>query len=293
MMLFEILQKKEGFSHTEELIADYILANPESFKNKSARDIGKELFVNSSTLTRMCQKLGFDGFSDFRNAYFDEKKYLDSNFKQIDPNIPFVKNDSCYQIANKIGTLYEEIIKDCELLIDYKMLEEVVNLIDKSRVIYVVSQGLHINLARIFLEKMSWIGKTVSITSHSDVSYHNASNAKQDEIFILVSYSGETNGVVKIAKKLKQLNMPFVAITSFGTNSLSHLSDYVLYISTREKITSGIGNYSSYISVQYLFDVIYSCIFKKKYDENLDKKQRNSKDFQDRRFTNNPILKDD
>lgn len=293
MMIYEKLEKKEYFSDIDIRLADYFLENPLNLEKQSAREIARILYVSASSITRFTQKLGYDGFNEFKEAFLEEYHYLNSHFKQIDPNKPFEKTNTSEQITGKINTLYHETIEDTFSLIDYKQLEKITDLIYQSRFIYFTSGGSQTNLGKMFREKMNWIGKIVHVFSHLNEAFESVMFSQSDTCYILVSYSGETYQTLKLAEHLKKINRKFIVITSYGQNSLSQMTDYVLYVSTREKLNDGIGNYGFNISVLYLLDIIYSCVFQKNYEYNIKNKPENMKKFQNLRHSTNPIIKDE
>ena len=293
MLIYEILESGERFTEIDRMIADYLLSEENELESLSARDIAKQLFISPSALTRFCQKIGFDGFNDFRKGFLEEKKYLSTHFQRIDPNYPFVSNDSDFIVSNKISEVYQEAVRDCAEMIDYHTLEKVSQILEKADVIYIGSAGMHIHLAEVFLEKMARIGKTVVLQSHTDVLFHSASSCSLISAFILISYSGETESLTRSAVKLKERGIPLIAITSYGPNTLSEISDYVFFMSTREKLVSCIGNYCPYVSVLFLLDTLYSCVFRKNYTRNLKRKVADSKEYQKNRRSANPILRDE
>ena len=75
-----------------------------------------------------------------------------------------------------------------------------------------------------------------------------------------------------IVKMLKERNIDFITITSFGTNTLSSLSHCILHVSTREKIRNNLGTFSMNLSTLYLLDLLYSMYFSLNYEENKKKK---------------------
>lgn len=293
MMLYEILENQDNFSEIERNFANYVLNHANRLEEESAREISKKLFISPSAITRFCQKIGFDGYPEFCKAFLEEHKYLDSHFQKINPNIPFLSTDSDFQIASKINALYQETIMDTHSLIQYEALEQCAKLVNQAQTIYILSAGTQNQLGVIFQEKLARIGKKVLIPQYIDIGYHMTSSLTKQDCMILISYSGETESIIKVARKLNAQNMPFIAITSYGNNTLASFTNHVLYLSTREKMNRGIGNYCSNISTMYLLDVLYSCIFKRNYDENLNHKFQIAKEFQTRRDSNNPILKDD
>lgn len=293
MMLTELLNQKDKFSDMEQSVAQYFLNCNDDVTQLSARYVAKELYVSPSTVTRFTQKLGFPGYMEFVRSLQEEKEYLNTHFQKIDPNFPFEQNDTNYQVAGKISKLYDETVDDTMELIDYVQLEKATQLLQKAQIIHLVSSGTSISLGEIFKDKMAKIGKRVIVSQFVDVSFSYAYQPLENEVFILISYSGQTEQILKVASQLKENKKSFIAITSYGHNELSTYTDCVLNVSTREKLKSGVGSYGIHISTMYLLDVLYSCVFRTHYDKNLDLRYKISKKFQDKRHSDNPILKDE
>ena len=57
-------------------------------------------------------------------------------------------------------------------------------------------------------------------------------------------------------------------------------------ITTREKLYSKIGSFSTNSSISFLLDVLYSCVFSKDYQKNLQYKIKISERFDQRKTTN-------
>ena len=119
-----------------------------------------------------------------------------------------------------------------------------------------------------------------------------AAAGPKDEVYILMSYSGETPQIIKTAKKLSALKIPFLAIASSGQNTLSSLTDTVLYVSTREKMIRCLGSCGMPVSAMYLPDTLYSCVFRFDYAGNLKARIASAEEYQDERTSYNPVLRD-
>ena len=110
-MIIEQLQEKAGFSPIECSVADLFLEEGEGLRNQSARSIAAKLYTAPSTITRLCKRMGYSGYGEFRDLYLDELRYLTGSFTSIDANRPFNKDDESRTIAAKLGALYRET--DC------------------------------------------------------------------------------------------------------------------------------------------------------------------------------------
>ncbi len=292
MLIHEKLSSQEKMSDIEQSIANYFLNEPESLKKISARKLSEMMFVAPSTITRFCKKIGYNGYNDFKEAYLSEHNYLQSHFKAIDPNRPFEANDSSWTIANKISQLYVETVSDTLAIQNYEMLEKAVHLLNTSTKTYIYSVGNHIHLAHHFKNKMIEIGKNVEVISRFDLAFYHMNYSSSSDCFLLISYSGETNDIIRILDELKRKEMPTIALTSFGDNTLSKFVEVALRISTREKLINNSGNFSSDLSVMYLLDSLFAAIFAKNYRKISQKKNAIAKSYQKYRYSDNPLIKE-
>lgn len=71
-MLLERLESKEGFTNSEQQIADYVLKNPTKIQNLTATELGSNSYTSRATVLRLCQKLDLSGYSDLRMTLIKE-----------------------------------------------------------------------------------------------------------------------------------------------------------------------------------------------------------------------------
>ncbi|MCI8518475.1 MAG: MurR/RpiR family transcriptional regulator [Hungatella sp.] len=297
MLVKEKLQEREHFSDIDIRIADYVLERQESLKEDSVRQIARQLYVAPSTVIRFCQKLGYEGFNELREEYLNELLYLSSHFQSLDPNFPFDRQDRDMTVANKIGVLYEEIVRDCQSLLVPETLSRVVDMLRKAPAVYVCASGAQLGVAEVFRDKMMKIGKLVHICAQTDEGFYHASYCEPGSLFFLISYTGETTRVLRVAEKVRERHLMSVAVTSYGSNTLSSMCTCGLYVSTREKLINNLGSFGINVSVMYLLDVVYAGYFNRDYGRHLADKIRYSSESEnvgreDGRHSDNPILKD-
>ena len=291
-MIVQQLREQKGFSPIEQSIANYFLEAGEGLREQSARSIASKLYTAPSTVSRLCKHLGYAGYNDFRDDYLDELRYLSSAFTDIDANQPFRKNDDVRTITAKIGALYRETVDDTLQLNDGDALERAIDLVASARNVFVYSAGPQSYLAEDFVDKMARIGRRVIVTHKDDTSYFFSANAQPNEVFIVLSYSGETSGALRVARQTKAAGGTVIALTSFGRNSLSSIADVTLHVSTREKLVEKVGCYGMSISTVLLLDVIYSCVLALDYDQNVITRVKATRAYEVYRDSSNPILRD-
>ncbi|WP_270639608.1 MurR/RpiR family transcriptional regulator [Longibaculum muris] len=293
MLLEQKIKNLEKLSGAEQAIVNYILTSKHLLKKQTTRDIAKKTYTSASTLVHFAKKLGYSGFNELKEDYLNELEYIESHFKNIDANIPFVKDDSLHITSGKIKKLFQETIDDTYALIDFEQLELAINLICKSNHIVLFGIGSTSLLLELFKQKITRINKKAIIESRVGEYIFNINTLDSNDCAILVSYSGESESVLNYALLLKERNIPFITITSLGENSLSKISSLHLNISTREKQYSKISSFSSDYSIEFILDLIYSGVFLKDYDNNFKTKINLSKTLETCKFLTNPLIKEE
>lgn len=292
MLIRERLLFQENMTEVDKTLANFFIDSGRRVEKLSSRTIASTLFVAPSTVTRFCQFLGFSGYSDFKLAFLKELDYLERNFLNINPNFPFTENDINVALASKIATLYKETVEDSLSLLHHDSLQAATKLLSNAAIIYLGMVGDTFEMAETFKNRMIKIGKTVIVERRTDNLYYSACQVPKDACFILISYSGETESLLKVAKLLQNRKIPTIVLTSFVENALSSMFDIVIWISTREKLIENLGNFSSLISVSFILDTLYASVFQKHYTKNYQTKCDLSQMYEQKRRSLNPLLND-
>lgn len=269
MLITEQLQYAQGLSENEKTVAKYLCANLNDISRLSITQISDTCFVSCSTVVRLAAKLGFPGWKQLKQAILDEQKYIHASFHETDPNVPFHKEDTQKQIRENLSLLLADSIADTCSLLDEEQLHQAALLAAQASVINVYGISFSIEVAHDFRMKMMSIGKTVNVISNPEEFFYYMKSTDLKTVSILISYSGETKELVHIAGWLKMKGYSAIAITSIGGNSLSKACRNTLLLSTREKLYSKISTFSSSISIHYVLDVLFACVFAMDYKQNM------------------------
>ncbi|UUX35203.1 MurR/RpiR family transcriptional regulator [Fundicoccus culcitae] len=293
MLIIEKIKHHVNLTDVEYEIGKLIITLGYDVSDKTTRWIAKNSFTSPTSVVRFCQKLGFSGFDEFKEQYVYELNYIDKQYGKVNVNFPFMKDDSDVAIIDKLTSLYKETIDDTKSLIKYSDIEKVKKILVASESIYIFSAGTALNQAQVFKEKMMKIGKRVIITTNLNYQLYEANSMAKDDVAIIVSYSGETKTSLLIAEICKSKKIPIIAITSIGENSLKKLSYASLQLTSKENIKNNIADYSTHLSVSFIFDVLYSVIFRIDYDNNYNYKQNYIDLLESQRTSTNEVLWDE
>ena len=261
--------EKTHFSPSESIIIDYILKKGKDIKNMTIAQIANETYTSSPLFIRIAKKLGFDGWNEFKEAYLNELDYLYLN-QEVDPNIPFVVNDDIMNIAYNLCVLERETIQDTYSLISHDDLQKAIRLLRDCKYIDVYSRSVHMHIVRSFQERMYILHRHVQLCSLSDELDSTYLMSDQNHCAIIISYSGHAPHIKHLIETLRKKQTSIIAITNLEDNELSLLADVTLRMSSRELIYTKIADFASSLSLKYILDILYSCIFSIHYQQNLD-----------------------
>lgn len=293
MLLIDQLSQFQNLSYAEIAVAKLLMTLKSEIKDISIRDLANQAFTSTSAITRLCHKLGFDGYKSFKEKYIEECHYLDQCFGSVDANQPFTKDDNLTRVCASIGELYQETAKDTLSLIDYYDLIDAIRILEKSHYIYVLCIGTSLELGKIFAERMAKIGKTVIVSENLNTQYYQSYNASENECFIMISYTGTTYKTLQFIDNLANSKAKKILLTSIGNEHLKDKIDVILTMTTREKLYSNIATYTSTISTMLLLDLLYSAFFQRNYEENLSHKKQIAKKYEPNRKASQSIMEED
>lgn len=276
-MIISKLQFQEGMSQSERALSNYILENADEVVNMNIRELAARSYSSSSTIIRLCKKVGRKGFTDFKVKLASELT-VDSKLNYlVDVNVPFEAEDSFEKIADKIARISIDSISETQQAFHYARLENIVRFLLKCSKINLFGEGDSLSAAFEFKNKMLRINKYVYIENSYSEQAYQAANADHTQAALIISHSGESEGMIHIAEILKKRNVPIILITSEGDSSLCREATYLVRTGTKEKrsMMSKLTTYGSQTAVHYILDCIFSFVYVKDYYNNLNRALKN------------------
>lgn len=268
MKLEKRIELCDSMTPLESEITSYILNNKDVVMKLKIQELADTLFISKSAIHRFVKKIGFNGFNDLKVSIAKEDADLLENNSYINVNYPFQAKDNPRQIAFKLLELYEKAIKDTFEYVDLDQIKAVSQLIDSADVVDIYTHAHNSNIAENFQDKMLSIGRSVNCPS----SFYNqrltvlASDKKH--VAIILSYSGKATFILPIVKKLYEKGVKVIQIGKAGSNYYSQYVTYHLSISDSENNRDRMSQFSSHIAMQYIMDVLYSCIYNERRKKN-------------------------
>lgn len=268
MKLEKRIELCDSMTPLESEIASYILNNKDAVTKLKIQEMADILFISKSAIHRFVKKIGFNGFNDLKVSIAKENADLLENNSYINVNYPFQAKDNPRQIAFKLLELYEKAIKDTFEYVDLDQIKAVSQLIDSADVIDIYTHAHNSNIAENFQDKMLTIGRSVNCPSSFYNQRLTVLASDQKHVAIILSYSGKATFILPIVKKLYEKGVKVIQIGKAGSNYYSQYVTYHLSISDSENNRDRMSQFSSHIAMQYIMDVLYSCIYNEKRKKN-------------------------
>lgn len=273
MNLINELQNKKDFSPNEKDLADFILQNSEDVLTMSIRELSEKSFFATSTILRLCKKLGLSGFKEFKIQFSRDLTADYQKIMKVDANTPFSSQDSMIVISRKIAELSKDTIDLTQQLLTDQLLKNAVSLIMNAKRIFAFGVSDSFIKLTDFQLKMLKIGKFVHLVQTQPDQVFLAAHGTQKDVAIVVSYSGTTAEIENIAKIIHKKKIPMIFITSHADCYVASIAKYVIPLPKEENAQTSISSFASQISIAYTLNVLYSCIFRMNYEESLNNRQ--------------------
>lgn len=95
MDLIEQLNHHDDFTEAEKAIIQFILDNPSKITaNTTAAQIAQKAYSSASTVVRLCRKLGYSSFAEFKTNLITRYQKREDAAIYVDATIPFKSSDS-------------------------------------------------------------------------------------------------------------------------------------------------------------------------------------------------------
>lgn len=261
--LLRLRESRDSMSATERAVSDYLLSHQGEAMELSIHQLAEKTFASPSTVIRMCQRIGFAGYKEFRQAVTCEVAVRRMNREQERQEI--TQSDSLDDIVDKVTYKNIMSLEDSKNYIDTDTLQHCVDLLRESRTVLLFGLGASLCAARDLNLKLLRLNKPCVVNDDWHAQLLQAKNAYKDDLAIVVSYSGETTEVIECMKALREQGTPIIAITRHMASPMVELSDYRLYTTDDDGAFCG-GAVTSHVSQLNIIDILFTAYTNSAYE---------------------------
>lgn len=255
MGLLRRMREKKGFSETESMIADYMLEHFRELADASVRQLAKNTYTSSAAIVRFSQKLGFEGYPDFKINFLAEMMRHDDEPEER----YFLENDNLPALIDKIMNIGIGAIKETHDLLDPAAVARALHLMRTHDYYDFYGTGNNLYVAEMMADSLMLAGKRSSVHMSPEMQYLQAKDAPKHHLAVFLSCSGENRLLLKIAEELNRQGNSILSVTAHPKSALAELSTVVLRGITAEAVNEG-GPRIFEISCLYILHVMWGAL---------------------------------
>lgn len=254
----------KDLSPGERQVVDFILCDPQRAAQMGIVDIAQSTFTSTGTVMRVSKKLGLDGFAELRHQLAaDIREYVETTvlFQKQEPVDP---QDNLAQIIDKITASNMRAVLDVRRFNAIAMFERVLDMMSAAGQIDFYGAGVSNLICHDAMIKALRLGVPSTAYSFYSEMAMLARTCPPSHLAIILSYTGQTEEMLRVAQYLKQNDVPSISITSHTDNALTELCTVNLFVDSFESVYR-IGGMSSRLSSLHLLDILFMGYINKNY----------------------------
>ena len=264
--ILKIKEMYRSFNSTKKKIADYILENSEDILHITIKDLAENCGVSQAAVVRFCKQLQFNGFKDFKIDIASDVLNSNRDNEEEGKYTDIKPGDDLKSIIENVCINNKKSIDDTLSVLDYNEVKRAVDAVHKAKRIDFYGVGASWIVALDGMQKFMRIGKYSCAYSDAHLQVTAASTLQKGDVVFALSYSGETKDIIDAVKVAKESGALIVAVTKYGINMLSEISDINLFLSSPE-VTMRSGAMASRIAQLNVIDIIFSGVASIEYKD--------------------------
>ncbi|BCZ46082.1 RpiR family transcriptional regulator [Clostridium gelidum] len=266
-MIMEKLKDTNNLTTQEQLIASYILENPDKVKSVSSHQLARLAYTSQSTVIRLCRKLGFDSFREFQIEYnLDYKNSL--LHCEINNDTPINMKTRYEEIVHLLPKIQMNTITKLQSTLNQNKMIRIANYLVHSD--YIDLYGL--GISNIIINQAAFKFRSIGFncTAHDGLNSHYILAANNNKrVALLLTFTGANATILEISKKLKKNHIYTVIICEYNSEKLHDYCDEVICIDSGISYLN-LESYTSIISAHFAFDILFSLMLTSNYDKSLE-----------------------
>ena len=258
---------KQSATESEKEVLRFLINQTREAVEMDIHTMAKKCFCSPATIVRICKKNGFSGFKELKQALWN-----DMNFSKqlMQVNLAAPSEEKIPNIVANVLNTNIMAIQNIYNLLDFDELDRIVALLLSQRYVYLYGIGASFLVAKDFQQKLERINKRTFLYEDIHLQLISSTNLEPGDVAIIVSYSGITKEIIEIAQNVKMCGGKIIAITKYGTNKLSSMSDFNLFVPMLEKPLR-VGASSSRVSQLSVVDIVYNTYISLEKDKSMEK----------------------
>lgn len=215
----------ENLSSKDKVIMNYIMENIYTIPYSSMEDLSNKIGVSNATISRLCKKLGYINFKNFKNDVLSKLNITPAS--KIQNTLTHLSEN------NIIENMFSNMINNLQLSIenlDKNNFKKAALLILNSSKIYIYSPGPSLGLAYILKYRLNRFRIDINIIENGGSSiFESLVNITQKDVLLVFGFSKmlvETEVILDYSKERKYKTILFTDLFVSKMLDMCHISLY-------------------------------------------------------------------
>ena len=260
MDLLERLRSTAELTQTEQVLAEFVLSNPEEVTHLSSRELARRTFTSPTAVSRFCRKLGFANFNEFKVNVVSDLRRVDLQEAEV------ARGEAALSVSNKIASLEMRVVQETRRKVSMTTLRAIVDRLVACTYIDIVAQDANASIAHYASHNFTLARRICTVYENLDKMVFLSLVAPADHVVFLISKSGTDRSLLEVARALRQRHVTSVAMVADTGSPLARACDHVLegfYYREFDKFGDIVFSGAS----KYLFDVLFVMLFSEDFEE--------------------------
>ncbi|WP_116063698.1 MurR/RpiR family transcriptional regulator [Cohnella phaseoli] len=260
----------------ERIVAEYILDNPELTVKMSVQKLAQTTGVSEATIVRLSRSLRFKGYQELKMRIVADLAQTSRTAMETDAYQEIQLNGMVSTLIDSISHNNMQSIQDTLSVLSAEEVEKAIEKLGKARKICIFGVGASAVIAEDFMQKLTRIARwcTAAFDFNTQATY--AALLQEGDVAFGISYSGQTEDVIRSLGIAKENGACVISLTKFGSNPISDLADIRLFTSSMEKSIRS-GAMASRITQLNVIDILYVGVAQVDYEENVNMLEKTRK----------------
>lgn len=255
----KIQQKFHKLPKNHRIIADYIVENFDRVPFLNVQDISNNTGASVASVVRFAQRIGFTGFSEFRDSISDSLQSHLTNKKDVFPlaSHPENENDLLTSVANiDIKNINETLAE-----IDRDAFNNTIDAIVKSNRVFTAGLGISYLLSEILAYQLTQIGIDSTVFKHTHTVFEEQLfYINKEDLLFTFSFPPYSKETIDAAKAAHKKGIKVISITNKPTSPITFYSYAVLIVKSENMLFT-----NSFAAISVLINAIATaCAVKNK-----------------------------
>lgn len=221
--IIRLLSIYDTLKKAERSVADLLLNNPSVFAEDNISEVAGAAGCSDPTVVRLLQKLGYEGFADFKKALMRPSNEHASWYHD-----GVTTSDNFESTMEKILHSAIQGLTDTFKYIDQKQLKDAIRTLLNAERIIIFGVGDSAVTGRFMQYNLAKLGLNAFFSEDTDFTSYLAFLMNENDVFFAISHSGMSETTVKMAERAKTCGGKVICLTNYPKSPLAKISEIVL-----------------------------------------------------------------